>query len=71
MKTEITIRFKNDATRLRFTDTILTTAETESLNGLMGGFYFTTDRDAFTFMASIAAEGFDISDFQNIEFQPA
>jgi len=69
MKTEITIRFNDAATRARFTDTILTESERQALNGLNGGFYFTTERDAFAFMAEIAAEGFDISDFDNIEFK--
>ena len=69
MKTEIAIRFNDAATRNRFTDTILTEAERQALGGLIGGFNFTTERDAFTFMAEIAAEGFDISDFENIEFK--
>ena len=69
MKTEITIRFNDAATRARFTDTILTETERQALNGICGGVYFTTDRDAFTFMAAIATEGFCISDFDGIEFK--
>ena len=69
MKTEITIRFKDAATRARFTETILTEAERQALGGVVAGFYFTTERDAFAFMAAIAAEGFCISDFDNIEFK--
>ena len=71
MKTEITIRFNDAATRARFTDTILTENERQALRGIVSGFYFITERDAFTFMAEIAAEGFCISDFGNIEFKAA
>jgi len=71
MKTEITIRFNDAETRIRFAESMLTVSEFQALNGVIGGFYFTTERDPFSFMAFIAEQGFDISDFENIEFKAA
>jgi hypothetical protein len=71
MKTEITIRFNDAATANRFTDTILIEAERQTISWLCGGFYFTTERDAFAFMADIASEGFCLNDFDSIEFKNA
>lgn len=71
MQTEITIRFHDAATRACFTTDILTEAERQALNGVVGGFYFATERSAFSFMASIAAADYHISDFESIEFKAA
>ena len=69
MTIECTIRFEDKATAQRFLETILTSAEAETLNGLIGGFYFHTERSALQVLTNIESEGFDPADFSSIEFR--
>jgi hypothetical protein len=70
MTIECTIRFTNPAAAAEhFIGTILTIDEIEGLRGLVGGFYFPTNRSALTILTAIDAEGFDTDDFETIEFK--
>jgi hypothetical protein len=72
MTIECTIRFKNEprAAIERALGSILLTAEAESAQGLMGGFFFKTDRSPTAILAAFEEDGFEITDFDNIEFRP-
>lgn len=69
MTIECTVRFEDKATERRFFETILTSTEAETLNGLVGGFYFHTERSALQVLTSIEAGGFGPADFYSIEFK--
>ena len=72
MTIECTIRFKNDTRTAveRALGSILLTAEAETAQGLMGGFFFKTDRSPTAILAAFEEDGFEITDFDNIEFRP-
>lgn len=72
MTIECTIRFKNEprAAIERALGSILLTAEADSAQGLMGGFFFKTDRSPTAILAAFEEDGFEITDFDNIEFRP-
>lgn len=70
MTIECTIRFKNNerAATERAFESILLTTESITAQGLVGGFYFTTDRRAMAILAAFEDEGFEFSDFESIKF---
>lgn len=72
MTIECTIRFKTydrEAVE-RALGSILLTAEADTAQGLMGGFFFKTDRSPTAILAAFEEDGFEIADFDNIEFRP-
>lgn len=72
MTIECTIRFKSYSreTVERALGSILLTAEADTAQGLMGGFFFKTDRSPTAILAAFEEDGFEIADFENIEFRP-
>lgn len=72
MTIECTIRFKTYSreTAERALGSILLTTEADTAQGLMGGFFFKTDRSPTAILAAFEEDGFEIADFDNIEFRP-
>ncbi|WP_323006546.1 hypothetical protein [Pseudorhodobacter sp.] len=71
MTIECTIRFKNEprAAIERALGSILLTTEADTAQGLMGGFFFKTDRSPTAILAAFEEDGFEFADFENIEFR--
>lgn len=72
MTIECTIRFKTYSreTAERALGSILLTAEADTAQGLMGGFFFKTDRSPTAILAAFEEDGFEFADFDTIEFRP-
>lgn len=72
MTIECTIRFKTYSreTVERTLGSILLTAEAETAQGLIGGFFFKTDRSPTEILAAFEVDGLEFADFENIEFRP-
>ncbi len=72
MTIECTIRFKTCSreTAERALGSILLTAEADTAQGLMGGFFFKTDRSPTAILAAFEEGGLEFADFENIEFRP-
>lgn len=72
MTIECTIRFKSYSreTVERVLGSILLATEADTAQGLMGGFFFKTDRSPTAILADFEEDGFEIADFENIEFRP-
>ena len=45
-------------------------ADADTAQGLMGGFFFKTDRSPTAILAAFDEDGFEFADFENIEFRP-
>ena len=71
MTTEITIRFKNYNNDVynRVTGSILLATEAKTAKPLIGGFYFDTQRHPMEVLADFEADGFELGDFENFEFE--
>lgn len=72
MTIECTIRFKTYSreTAEHALGSILLMTEADTAQGLMGGFFFKTDRSPTAILAAFEEDGFEITDFDNIEFRP-
>jgi hypothetical protein len=72
MTIECTIRFKTYSreTLERVFNLVLEASEHATAQHLMGGFFFKTDRSPTAILAAFEDEGFEIADFENIEFRP-
>lgn len=72
MKIECTIRFENPSRdgMERTLDRVLLQKELKTVKTLLGGFYFHTERSPIEILNELFEEGFDMSDFANIEFKP-
>lgn len=72
MTIECTIRFKTYSreTVERAVGSILLTTEADTAQGLMGGFFFKSDRSPTAILAAFEEDGFEITNFENIEFRP-
>ena len=71
MTIECTIRFKEPREAIkRALGSILLTTEAATAQHLVGGFFFKTDRSPTAILAAFEEDGFEIADFENIEFRP-
>ena len=65
-----TICLKNREVIERAFGSILLTTEADTAQGLVGGFFFKSDRSPTAILAAFVEDGFEIADFENIEFRP-
>ena len=73
MKTEITIRFDDPRADIKaFWEDLVCHFDVaaEHKGNLVGGIYFTTERNPAHFFEWLFANNFEMSDFDNIEFKP-
>ena len=68
---QVTIRFKDyPAVAERVLGSVLTGAETKTLHGLRGGFWYTTDVSPMVVLAAFQEGGIEFEDFESISFEP-
>jgi hypothetical protein len=49
---------------------VLTQNELDTMHGLRGGFWYTTDVSPMVVLAAFEAEGIEYQDFESISFEP-
>lgn len=69
MATEMTVRFASSEASHRATGCVLLQSELATIKGLLGGFYFTSERSPIELLKAFEEEGFEMVDFDNIEFR--
>jgi hypothetical protein len=72
MTIEITIRYNGNKSRQSMDSwnrSLLTTDELQTVQFLIGGFFFLTDRSPLEVLQAFYNHGFKTSDFQSFEFQ--
>jgi hypothetical protein len=72
MTIEITIRYNGNQSRQsmdRWNRSLLTTDELQTVQFLIGGFFFRTDRSPMEVLQAFYNHGFETSDFHKFEFQ--
>jgi hypothetical protein len=69
---QVTIRFKDyfSAVVERVMGAVLTQNELDTMHGLRGGFWYTTDVSPMVVLAAFGAEGIEYQDFESISFEP-
>lgn len=71
MTTKVIVKFlptNSKETRERFTATVLTTAETDTMGSVFRGIVFEIERSPLELLADMEQEGFEFEDFKAIEF---
>lgn len=70
MKFEYTLRFETPSAIDRALGHVLTQNEVDTSRSLIGGFYFTSEREPSEMIAEFEAEGINLWDFRSFQFEP-